>query len=65
MDAELARQRDHADALRAGCSHSVHFLVREVCSRSLLWFRRRADQSIVGLSFGLDIPTNTVIPRGN
>ena len=47
MDAELARQRDHADALRAGCSHSVHFLVREPCSGSFLWFYRRADQRVV------------------
>jgi hypothetical protein len=38
MHAVLARQRASADALLAGCSHSVHFLVREPCSRSLLWF---------------------------
>lgn len=39
MNPEPARQGVHPDPLRAGCSHSVHFLVRELCSRSFLWFR--------------------------
>src|SRR5690625_7374924 len=37
---ELTRNRVHAEPLHAGCSDSVHFLVREACSRSFLWFRR-------------------------
>lgn len=65
MDAELPRQCVHADAVRAGCSDSVHFLVRETCSRSFLWFRRRADQRVVGLAVGLCIGTGALIPRGN
>ena len=58
-------QRGHAHAVCAGCSHSVHFLVREPCSRSFRWFHRRADQRIVGLAFGLSIAADTLIPRGN
>lgn len=50
VDAELPRQRVHADAARSGCSHSVHFAVREACSRSSTWFRRRANQRVVRLS---------------
>lgn len=34
VNPELTCQRVHADALRAGCSHGVHFAVREACSRS-------------------------------
>ena len=60
-----ARQRFHAHALRAGCSHSVHFLGREPCSRSFLWFRRRPDQRVVGLALGVGIPADALIPRGN
>ena len=41
VNAELTCQRVHADTVGAGCSHSVHFLVREPCSRSLRWFRCR------------------------
>lgn len=65
MNSEPARQRLHADALGAGCLHSVHFLVRQPCSRSFTWFRRPADQGVVGLAFGLGIPANALIPRGN
>ena len=57
--------RVHADTVGAGCSHSVHFLVREACSRSFLWFRRRADQKVIRLPFGLGILTSALIPRGN
>lgn len=57
--------RVDADTIGAGCSHSVHFLVSESCSRSFLWFRRRADQRVIGLAFGLGILTSALIPRGN
>ena len=49
VNPELTRERIRAHPLRAGCSHSVHFLVREPCSRSSLWFRRCANQRVVGL----------------
>lgn len=62
MDAEPAREGRHADALRTGCSHGVHFLVREPCSRSFLWFRRSVDQRVIGLALRLGIPANALIP---
>ena len=65
VNPELLRKRDHADSLRAGCSHSVYFLVREACSRSLLWFHRRIDQRVVGLALGVGVPASALIPRGN
>ncbi|MFT4135558.1 hypothetical protein [Microbacterium sp.] len=65
MNLEPARQRGHAHALRAGCSHSVHFGVREACSRSFLWFRRRPDQRVIGPVLGLGILADALIPRGN
>ncbi len=65
MNPELVRQHGHADALCEGCSHSVHFLVRESCSRSFLSFRRRADQRVIGLARGIGIPPSALIPRGN
>ena len=65
MHAELLRQRGDADAVCAGCSQSVHFLVREPCSRSFLWFRRRADQRVIGPAVGLCIGADALIPRGN
>ena len=49
MHPELTCQNVRASSLRADCSHSVHFLVREPCSRSFLWFRRRANQRVVRL----------------
>lgn len=49
VHAELAGEGRHTGTSGAGCSHSVHFLVREPCSRSFLWFRRRADQGVVRL----------------
>ena len=65
MHSELPRQRADANAVRAGCSHSVHFLVCEPCSRSFLWFRRRADHRVICLAVGLGIPVRALIPRGN
>ncbi len=66
MDAELLGQCVHPLAVRAGCSHSVHFLLREGCSRSFLWFRRRTDQWVIRLPPGeVGIVTNPLIPRGN
>ncbi len=57
--------RVDADTIGAGCSHSVHFLFREPCSRSLHWFRRRADPWVVGLALRLSIPASALIPRGS
>lgn len=65
VNPELACQRRHAHALRPGCSHSVHFLVREPCSRPSHWFRRSVDQRVIPLALGLGIPANDLIPRGN
>ena len=65
VNPELTCQRVHADALRAGCSHSVHFLVRQACSRSFLWLRRRVDQRIIGPVLGLRIIADALTPRGN
>lgn len=65
MHAELPGADSHTDTLRAGCSHSVHFLVSGACARPLLWFRRRADHRVIGLDVGLDILARALIPRGN
>ena len=65
MHAELLRQRGDADAVCAGCSHSVHFLVREACSRSSPWLCGRADEPIIGLVVRLIRAVRPLIPRGN
>lgn len=65
VNPEPARQRVHAHTLRAGCSHSVHFAVRQPCSRSFLWFRRRADQRVIGSALGLRIGVDALIPCGS
>ena len=65
VNAVLLRQREHADAALPGCSHSVHFLLRKPCSRSFLWFRRCADQSVIRLALGVGIVARPLIPRGN
>ena len=65
MNPELARQDDHADALRAGCSHSVHFLDRQRCSSASPWLCRRLDQRVVRLTNRLNSPAEPLTPRGN
>lgn len=65
MHPELPRKRVRTDASPAGCSHSVHFLARPPCSRSLLWFRRSVDQRVISLVFGLCIVADTLIPCRN
>ena len=65
VDPEATRQCAQADTQRAGCSHSVHFLVGEACSRSFLWFRRRPDRRVIGPVLRLGILADTLIPRGN
>ena len=65
MHAELLGQRGDAQAVGAGCSHSVHFALRQACSRSSTWFRRRADQRVVRLSGGGVILAGALIPRGS
>ena len=65
MDAEPASEHGHTDALLAGCSHSVHFLIGEAGSSASPWLLRHPDQRVVTLIVGLDIPANVRIPRGN
>lgn len=65
VNPELTRHLFHADALTEKRSHSVHFLLREACSKSFLWFRRRVDQRVIGPILGLRIPADGLIPRGN
>ena len=65
MDAEPASEHGHTDALLAGCSHSVHFLIGEAGSSASPWLLRHPDQRAVTLIVGLDIPANVRIPRGN
>lgn len=65
MHPELTRHLLDTDALSEECSHSVHFLVREACSRSFTWFRRRVDQGIVGGARDLGIVASALIPCGN
>jgi hypothetical protein len=65
VNPELARQDDHADALRAGCSHSVHFLDRQRCSSASPWLCRRLDQRVVRLTNRLNSPAEPLTPRGN
>ncbi|MGO1315477.1 MAG: GNAT family N-acetyltransferase [Cellulomonadaceae bacterium] len=65
MNPELTCDSVHSDPSLADCSHSVHFLVRQTCSRSLLWFRRRADQRVIVLALGVGVSANPLIPRGN
>ncbi len=60
----LPRERGYADAVRTGGSYSVHFLIRETCSRSYLRLRRCTDQRIVRLSGRVGNPVDTLIPRG-
>lgn len=62
---ELTSHCVHAEPLCAGCSHSVHFLVGEACSRSFTWFHRRADQRVIGPILGLRIGADALTPRGS
>lgn len=65
MHSELRCEHCGTEAAGAGCSHSVHFLIREVCSRSFLWIRRCADQWVAGLPGEVGIVVDALIPRGN
>ena len=65
VDAELLRQCGDADAVGTGCSHSVHFLLRQPCSSASPWLRRRCDEWVVGLTHGLDGGPRRLIPHGN
>lgn len=60
----LLRQRCHADAVCAGCSHSVHFLIRKPCSRSSPWLCRRANERVILCTIGLGTLVEVLIPRG-
>lgn len=61
----MLRDGLHADAALTGCSHSVHFLVCEPCSRSFLWFRRHPNQRVISLTVGVSIVARPSIPRGS
>lgn len=65
VNPELLRDRLDAHAALARCSHSVHFAVRESCSRLFTWFRRRTDQSVVNLASSVCIASIPLIPSGN
>lgn len=65
MHPEPPRQRVHPDTLRAACSHSVHFLVAETCSRSSPWLCRRVDERVIRLPVRLVHAAWPLIPRGN
>src|SRR5690606_9455999 len=65
MNPELTRQRVRADSALASCSDSVHFALHEACSRSFLWFHRRADQRVVLLRGEGGIVADALIPHGN
>ena len=65
MNPELLGHSLHADAAPKGCSHSVHFLVREPCLKSFAWFRRCTDQGVVSLTLRVGIVASPLIPRGN
>lgn len=65
VHSELASQRVHAYTLCVGCSHGVHFLLGEACSRSFTWFRRRTDQQVARLSDRGGVLAEALIPLGN
>ena len=65
MNPVSLRQHGHADAIRAGCSHGVRFPIRERCSRSSPWLRRRTDQQIILLASRHRTRARAPIPRGN
>jgi hypothetical protein len=65
MNPILLRQEGHADTVRAGCSHSVHFLIRQPCSRSSPWPADAPMSGSSGSSAGRGALARTPIPRGN
>ncbi len=65
MHSELLRQSGDANAVGAGCSHSVHFLVGQRCSSASPWLRRRRDECAIGLAHGLGCNPKLLNPRGN
>lgn len=65
VNPELSRQRGHADAVLAGCSHSVHFCVREACSKSSPWLCRRFNERVIRLAIRCSTHARTLIPRGD
>ena len=65
MHAEPPCNIGDAESVFQGCSHSVHFLVREPCSGSFLWFYRRADQRVVRFPGEVAVVADALIPCGN
>lgn len=65
MDTEPARHLFDADVVGARCSHSVHFALREACSRSSTWFHRCADNQVIEPAMGIGFFADTFIPRRN
>lgn len=65
MHVELLRQRGDADAVGAGCSHSVHFLVGQRCSSASPWLCGGLDQRVLGLVSRFGHAARRSIPSGN
>lgn len=65
MDAESLGQFRDADTSGAGCSHSVHFRLRQPCSRASPWLCGSLDQRVIRLAGRLDYAAGRLIPRGN
>jgi hypothetical protein len=61
----LASEANHAGALRPGCSHSVHFLLRQRCSSASPWLFRRHEEWIVDVTNGRGGDPGSLIPCGN
>ena len=65
MNSEPARQRVHAHALPAGCSHSVHFRLREWCSGASPRLCRCPNEWVIRLTDRRRDAARPLIPRGN
>ena len=65
MNPEPARQRVHAHALPAGCSHSVHFRLREWCSGASPRLCRCPNEWVIRLTDRRSDAARPLIPRGN
>ena len=61
----MASEANHAGALRPGCSHSVHFLLRQRCSSASPWLFRRHEEWIVDVTNGRGGDPGSLIPCGN
>lgn len=65
MHSELLRQSGDTDAVGAGCSHSVHFLLSQPCSSASPWLCGGLDEWVVRLANRLGRVAEPLIPRGS